>query len=68
MVVVGDDLAFRRRVRPRPDARGVGRRDRLFNGRGLVEPALVLVPHWRSEAAPGPDADQAWTYGGVASA
>jgi hypothetical protein len=38
----------------------------LFNGRDLVEPGLVLVPHWRPEAEPGPDADQAWTYCGVA--
>jgi SAM-dependent methyltransferase len=37
---------------------------RMFNGRDLVEPGLVLVPHWRAE--PGPDADQAWTYCGVA--
>jgi SAM-dependent methyltransferase len=38
----------------------------LFNGRNLVEPGLVLVPHWRPDAEPGPDADQAWTYCGVA--
>jgi hypothetical protein len=25
----------------------------------------VLVPHWRPEAEPGPDADQAWTYCGI---
>jgi hypothetical protein len=35
----------------------------MFNGRDLVEPGLVLVPHWRPEAEPGPDADQAWTCG-----
>jgi len=40
---------------------------RLFNGRDLVEPGLVLVPHWRPETEPGPDADQAWTYCGVAA-
>jgi hypothetical protein len=39
---------------------------RMFNGRDLVEPGLVLVPHWRPQAEPGPDADQAWTYCGVA--
>jgi hypothetical protein len=39
---------------------------RMFNGRDLVEPGLVLVPHWRPRAEPGPDADQAWTYCGVA--
>ena len=38
----------------------------MFNGRDLVEPGLVLVPHWRPQAEPGPDADQAWTYCGVA--
>jgi len=38
---------------------------RMFNGRDLVEPGLVLVPHWRPEAEPGPDADQAWTYCGI---
>jgi hypothetical protein len=40
---------------------------RMFGGRELVEPGLVLVPRWRPEAEPGPDADQAWTYCGVAS-
>jgi hypothetical protein len=40
---------------------------RMFGGRELVEPGLVLVPHWRPEAEPGPDAGQAWTYCGVAS-
>lgn len=39
---------------------------RLFNGRELIEPGLVLVPRWRPDAEPGPDADQAWTYCGVA--
>jgi hypothetical protein len=39
---------------------------RMFNGRDLVEPGLVLVSRWRPDAEPGPDADQAWTYCGVA--
>jgi hypothetical protein len=40
----------------------------MFNGRKLVEPGLVLVSYWRPEGgAPGPDADQAWAYGGVAA-
>jgi hypothetical protein len=39
----------------------------MFNGRKLVEPGLVLVSYWRPEGgAPGPDADRAWAYGGVA--
>jgi SAM-dependent methyltransferase len=40
---------------------------RMFNGRDLVEPGLVLVPHWRPDAEPGPDSDQAWTFCGVAA-
>jgi SAM-dependent methyltransferase len=41
---------------------------RMFNGRELVEPGLVLVSYWRPEGGePGPDADRAWAYGGVAS-
>jgi SAM-dependent methyltransferase len=47
---------------PRPKAEIA----RMFNGRDPVEPGLVLVPHWRPDAEPGPDADQAWTYCGVA--
>ena len=39
---------------------------RMFNGRHLVEPGLVLVSRWRPDAEPGPDAGQAWTYCGVA--
>jgi hypothetical protein len=39
---------------------------RMFSGRDLIEPGLVLVSHWRPDAEPGPDADQAWTYCGVA--
>jgi S-adenosyl methyltransferase len=38
----------------------------MFNGRDLVEPGLVLVPHWRRDAEPGPEAHPAWTYCGVA--
>jgi hypothetical protein len=40
---------------------------RLFNGRELLDPGLVLVSQWRPEGnilAPG--ADRAWTYCGVA--
>jgi hypothetical protein len=38
----------------------------MFHGRDLVKPGLVLVSRWRPDAEPGPDADQAWTYCGVA--
>ena len=38
----------------------------MFDGRELVEPGLVLVSRWRPQAEPGPDADRAWTYCGVA--
>jgi hypothetical protein len=41
---------------------------RVFNGRELVDPGLVLVPCWRPESGePGPNADRAWAYGGVAA-
>lgn len=40
---------------------------RLFNGRELVDPGLVLVSYWRPEGDPGPNADRAWVYGGVAA-
>jgi len=41
---------------------------RMFNGRDLVDPGLVLVSYWRPEGGdPGPDADKAWVYGGVAA-
>jgi S-adenosyl methyltransferase len=41
---------------------------RMFNGRELVDPGLVLVSYWRPEAGdPGPNADRAWAYGGVAA-
>jgi hypothetical protein len=40
---------------------------RLFNGRELVDPGLVLVSYWRPDGGePGPNADRAWAYGGVA--
>ena len=39
---------------------------RMFSGRDLVEPGLVLVSRWRPDAEPDPDTDQAWTYCGVA--
>jgi SAM-dependent methyltransferase len=39
---------------------------RMFSGRRLVDPGLVLVSRWRPEGEPAPDADQAWTYCGVA--
>jgi S-adenosyl methyltransferase len=38
----------------------------MFNGRTPVDPGLVLVSQWRPDREPGPDADQAWTYCGVA--
>ena len=41
---------------------------RMFNGRELVEPGLVLVSRWRPEGGePGPNAGRAWAYGGVAA-
>ncbi len=41
---------------------------RMFNGRELVDPGLVLVSRWRPEGGePGPNADRAWAYGGVAA-
>jgi hypothetical protein len=39
---------------------------RLFNDRDLIEPGLVLVPYWRPDSPPGPNADRAWAYGGIA--
>jgi SAM-dependent methyltransferase len=38
----------------------------LFGGRDLVEPGLVLVPYWRPDGEPGPNAERAWAYGGIA--
>ena len=41
---------------------------RMFNGRELVDPGLVLVSCWRPDGGdPGPNADRAWAYGGVAA-
>jgi SAM-dependent methyltransferase len=40
----------------------------MFNGHELVEPGLVLVSYWRPEGGePGPNANRAWVYGGVAA-
>ena len=40
----------------------------MFNGRKLVDPGLTMVSYWRPEGGtPGPDADNAWVYGGVAA-
>jgi hypothetical protein len=40
----------------------------MFNARELVDPGLVLVSRWRPEGGdPGPNADRAWAYGGVAA-
>jgi hypothetical protein len=47
---------------PRPKAEI----EAMFNGRPIVAPGLVLVSRWRPDTEPGPDADQAWTYCGVA--
>jgi len=38
----------------------------MFNGRPLVEPGLTLVTRWRPDTDPGPNADRAWAYGGIA--
>jgi SAM-dependent methyltransferase len=39
----------------------------MFNGLPLLEPGLVLVSYWRPEGGQaGPNADRAWSYGGVA--
>jgi hypothetical protein len=40
---------------------------RMFNGLRLVEPGLVLVSYWRpDDGVPSPNADRAWSYGGIA--
>jgi SAM-dependent methyltransferase len=40
----------------------------MFNGRELVEPGLVLVSYWRPDTGdPGPNANRAWAYCGVAT-
>ena len=34
---------------------------RMFNGRELIDPGLVLVSYWRPDGGePGPNADRAW--------
>jgi SAM-dependent methyltransferase len=38
----------------------------MFGGHELVDPGLVLVSRWRPDGAPAPNADRAWTYGGIA--
>jgi len=38
----------------------------MFNGRTPVDPGIVLVSRWHPDGEPRPDADQAWTYCGVA--
>jgi SAM-dependent methyltransferase len=41
--------------------------ERMFNGRELLDPGLVLVSYWRPEGGkPDPNADRAWAYGGLA--
>jgi hypothetical protein len=48
--------------------RGKDAISRMFNGRELVDPGLVLVSYWRPETGdPGSNADRAWAYGGVAA-
>jgi len=40
---------------------------RMFNGRDLVDPGLVLVSRWRPDRdVPARIADRAWSYGGIA--
>jgi hypothetical protein len=41
---------------------------RMFNGRELVDPGLVLVSYWRpDDGDPGPNADRVMAYGGIAA-
>ena len=41
---------------------------RMFNGREPIDPGLVLVSYWRPDGGePGPNADRAWAYCGVAA-
>jgi len=40
---------------------------RLFGGRALVSPGLVLVPFWHPDDEPGLNASRAWAYGGLAA-
>jgi SAM-dependent methyltransferase len=63
---VNADLAERSGTLLIPRSRGAIAR--MFNGHDLVDPGLVLVSRWRPEGGdPGPDADRAWVYGGVAA-
>jgi SAM-dependent methyltransferase len=40
---------------------------RMFNGRELLDPGLVLVSYWRPDRdIPGHHAERAWSYGGIA--
>jgi hypothetical protein len=40
---------------------------RMFNGKKLIDPGLVLVSHWRPDGGvPDPAANRAWTYAGIA--
>jgi len=40
---------------------------RLFNGKELVDPGVVLLSYWRPEGGqPEHNADRVWGYGGVA--
>jgi|SRR5450756_2209961 len=40
---------------------------RMFNGRELIDPGLVLVSRWRpAGGVPAHNADRAWSYGGIA--
>jgi hypothetical protein len=42
---------------------------RMFNGRELLDPGLVLVSYWRPDGGqPDANADRVWAYGGVAKA
>lgn len=48
--------------------RGRAAIERMFNGRKLVDPGLVLASYWRPEGGePAPNADRVWAYAGVAT-
>ncbi len=47
--------------------RGRGGIMRMFNGRKLLDPGLVLVSYWRPDGGqPDPNADRVMAYGGIA--
>jgi SAM-dependent methyltransferase len=46
-------------------ARGKPAIEALFNGSQLVSPGLVLLPYWRPDSGPCPNADRVRAYGGV---